>query len=169
MFMNTTQFVLSLLLLALLIGVAWSYYVNAQRMLQLRREMDTLQAQARAARAVAVLRNERTRAHLQLQSLEAHLAVTERLALSADELEMVDLNQKTIRNCVDALKHAGEWLGLPFDLEWVDMLERLPRLNALYRASLDNEAQEIDARSGDTQGMVDSVGYAVAANATPSS
>ena len=39
---------------------------------------------------------------------------------------------------VDALKNAGDWLGLPFDLEWIDVLQRLPRLNALYRASLDN-------------------------------
>ena len=145
--MNNTQFAISLLLLVVLIGVAVSYYVTAQRMLQMRLEMEKLQAQARAARASAILRNERTRCHLQLQTLEAQLETKDPLTLSAEELEMMDLNQKTIRKCVDALKNAGEWLGLPFELEWVDMLERLPRLNAAYRASLDNPGTVVDEPS----------------------
>ena len=52
----------------------------------------------------------------------------------------MDNHRKSIKECVDALKNAGDWLGLPFDLEWVDVLQRLPRLQALYRASLDNRA-----------------------------
>lgn len=151
--MNNPQFAISLLLIVLLVGVAVSYYITTQRMLQMRREMDKLQAKARVARASAILRNERARCHLELQSLEAQLTVNGRAELSPEELDMVDLNQQTIKNCVDALKRADEWLGLPFDLEWRDMLERLPRLNALYRASLDNSAQVMDATNPGASGL----------------
>lgn len=151
--MNNTQFAISLLLIVLLVGVAASYYITTRRMLQMRREMDKLQAKARVARASATLRNERARCHLELQSLEAQITVNERVDLSPEELDMLDRNQQTIKNCVDALKRADEWLGLPFDLEWRDMLERLPRLNALYRASLDNSAQAVDTINAGVPGV----------------
>ena len=136
--MNTTNLLIALLLFIALIGVAISHLWTKQKMLQMRRELDKLQAQSRAAHACSLLRKERARCHLQLQSLEAELTAHERTALSAEEIAAVDANRKTIKNCVEALKNAGDWLGVPFDLEWVDMLERLPRLNLLYRASLDN-------------------------------
>ena len=136
--MNTTNLLIALLLFIALIGVAISHLWTKQKMLQMRRELDKLQAQARAAHACSLLRKERARCQLQLQSLEAELTAHERTALSAAEIATVDAHRKTIKNCVEALKNAGDWLGIPFDLEWVDMLERLPRLNLLYRASLDN-------------------------------
>jgi len=136
--MNTIELLSASVVSALVLGVAVSNYSAKQKMLQMRRELDKLQAQSRAAHACSLLRKERARCHLQLQSLEAELTAHERTALSAAEIAAVDLNRKTIKNCVEALKNAGDWLGVPFDLEWVDMLERLPRLNLLYRASLDN-------------------------------
>lgn len=107
-------------------------------MLALRRELDKLQAQARSAHACTVLRNERARCHLELQALEAEIGTSGRIALSAEQIKTVEVNRATIKSCVETLKRAGDWLGLPFDLDWVDMLERLPHLDALYRSSLDN-------------------------------
>jgi hypothetical protein len=136
--MTVAQILIGSLLLTVLFGVGFSYYSNAQKMLSIRRELDKLQAQARSAHACSLLRNERARCHLELQSLEAELSTSGRTALSVDEIKRVELSRTTIKNCDEALKGAGDWLGLPFDLEWVDMLERLPHLDKLYRQSLDN-------------------------------
>jgi hypothetical protein len=129
---------MTFLLLAALFVVGFSYYSTRQRMLAMRRELDKLQAQARSAHACSLLRNERARCHLELQALEVEIGTRGSTALSAEQIKMVEVNCTTIKSCVEALKRAGDWLGLPFDLEWVDMLERLPHLDALYRASLDN-------------------------------
>jgi hypothetical protein len=142
--MTNTQTLLTFLFLAAMFAVGVSYYSTRQKMLSMRRELDMLQARARSAHACSVLRNERARCHLELQALEAEISASERTALSAEQIKMVEFNRTTIKNSVEALKRAGDWLGLPFDLEWVDMLERLPHLDALYRASLDHPVPVTD-------------------------
>jgi hypothetical protein len=49
---------------------------------------------------------------------------------------MVEVNREEIQNCVNALKKSGNWMGLPFDLEWQDMWDKLPQLRSLYRATV---------------------------------
>lgn len=142
--MTNTQTLITFLFLAALLAVGVSYYSTRQKMLSMRRELDMLQARARSAHACSVLRNERARCHLELQSLEAEIGASKCTALSAEQIKMVEFNRTTIKNSVEALKRAGDWLGLPFDLEWVDMLERLPHLNTLYRASLDHPVPVTD-------------------------
>lgn len=138
--MNTTLVLLSCFFFAALLGAGIFYYLTLQNLAHIRREVDRLQIQARAERASSMLRAERSRCQQELQALETDLGATHRSALSPQELTLVDNHRKSIKECVDALKSAGDWLGLPFDLEWMDVLQRLPRLNTLYRASLDNSA-----------------------------
>ena len=71
----------------------------------------------------------------------AALLASDQSALNPQEVSQVDATALEIKNCNQALKNAGDWMGLPFDLEWVDMLDKLPRLNALYRASLLDPSQ----------------------------
>jgi hypothetical protein len=138
--MNTTLVLLSSFFFAALLGVGIFYYLTLKNLAHIRREVDRLQIQARAERASGMLRAERSRCQQELQALETDLGATERAALTHQELTLVDNHRRSIKECVDALKNAGDWMGLPFDLEWVDVLQRLPRLQALYRASLDNGA-----------------------------
>ena len=49
---------------------------------------------------------------------------------------MVEVNREEIQNCVNALKQSGNWIGLPFDLEWQDMWDKLPQLKSLYRSTV---------------------------------
>jgi hypothetical protein len=49
-------------------------------------------------------------------------------------MAMVELNREEIQNCVNALKKSGNWMGIPFDLDWQEMWDKLPQLRALYRA-----------------------------------
>jgi glutathione S-transferase len=136
--MNVTLVLLIFFFLAAMLGAGFFYYLTLQNLAHIRHEVDRLQIQARAERASGMLRAERSRCQQELQALETDLGATERDALTPQELTLVDNHRKSIKECVDALKNAGDWLGLPFDLEWVDVLQRLPRLQALYRATLDN-------------------------------
>jgi len=138
--MNITLALLTFFFFAAVLGVGIFYYLTLQNLAHIRREVDRLQIRARAERASGMLRAERSRCQQELQALETDLGATERDALTPQELTLVDNYRESIKECVDALKSAGDWLGLPFDLEWVDVLQRLPRLQALYRASLDNQA-----------------------------
>jgi hypothetical protein len=151
--MNTTLVLLSSFFFAALLGVGIFYYLTLKNLAHIRREVDRLQIQARAERASGMLRAERSRCQQELQALETDLGATERAALTHQELTLVDNHRRSIKECVDALKNAGDWMGLPFDLEWVDVLQRLPRLQALYRASLDNgSATTVDDGSAQRDG-----------------
>ena len=138
--MNVTLVLLTCFFFAALLGAGIFYYLTLRNLAHIRREVDRLQIRARVERASGMLRAERSRCQQELQALETDLGMTERNALTPQELTLVDNHRRSIKECVDALKNAGDWLGLPFDLEWVDVLQRLPRLQALYRASLDNRA-----------------------------
>ena len=138
--MNVTLVLLTFFFFAAVLGAGIFYYLTLQNLAHIRREVDRLQIRARAERASGMLRAERSRCQQELQALETDLSATERDALTPQELTMVENHRTSIKECVDALKQAGDWMGLPFDLEWVDVLQRLPRLQALYRASLDNPA-----------------------------
>lgn len=144
--MNTTLVLLIFFFFAALLAAGIFYYLTLQNLAQIRREVERLRLQARAERASSMLRAERSRCQHALQALESDLAITERDQLTLEELADVDAHRASINLCVESLKLADDWLGLPFDSEWVDILQRLPRLQVLYRASLDN--------SGPAQGDV---------------
>jgi len=138
--MNLTLIILIFFFLAAVIAAAVFYYLTLQNLAAVKREVDKLRTQADDARASAVLRNERARCYQQLLALESSLQSQARESLSAEELAMVDINREEIRNCVDALKRSGNWMGLPYDLDWQDMGENLPALQKLYRVSVAQES-----------------------------
>jgi hypothetical protein len=61
--------------------------------------------------------------------------------LTPEELASIDQISKTIRTCIAELKKLGDWLGLPFDFEWTDILARVPKVNALYRKAIAIETE----------------------------
>ena len=139
--MNLTLVSLIFFFMLALIASAVFYYLSLQNLASIRREVDKLHAQATVARSSTMLRNERARCQQQLVGMEAALLASDQSALNPHEVSQVDATALEIKNCNQALKNAGDWMGLPFDLEWVDMLDKLPRLNALYRASLLDPSQ----------------------------
>ena len=138
--MNLTLIILIFFFLAAVITAAVLYYLTLQNLTAVKREVDKLRTQADDARASAVLRNERARCYQQLLALESGLQSQPRESLGAEELAMVDINREEIRNCVEALKRSGNWMGLPYDLDWQDMWENLPALQKLYRVTAVQEA-----------------------------
>ena len=138
--MNLTLIILIFFFLAAVITAAVLYYLTLQNLAAVKREVDKLRTQADDARASAVLRNERARCYQQLLALDSGLQSQPRESLGAEELAMVDINREEIRNCVEALKRSGNWMGLPYDLDWQDMWENLPALQKLYRVTAVQEA-----------------------------
>lgn len=134
--MNLTLVLLIFFFLAAVLGAAVFYYLTLQNLAAVKREVNKLRDQANDARASALLRNERARCYQQLLALEADIQTRQRDSLSNEETAMVELNREEIQNCVNALKKSGNWMGLPFDLEWQDMWDKLPQLKSLYRASV---------------------------------
>jgi len=151
--MNLTLVLLIFFFLAAVLGAAVFYYLTLQNLAAVKREVDKLRGQADDARASALLRNERARCYQQLMALEADITTGQRDRLSNEETAMVELNREEIQNCVNALKKSGNWMGLPFDLDWQDMWNNLPQLRNLYRATVMQQDYEPDAaRSANTAG-----------------
>ena len=134
--MNLTLVLLIFFFLAAVLGAAVFYYLTLQNLTAVKREVNKLRDQADDARASALLRNERARCYQQLKALEADIQTRQRDSLSNEETAMVELNREEIQNCVNALKKSGNWMGLPFDLDWQDMWDNLPQLRNLYRATV---------------------------------
>jgi len=82
------------------------------------------------------IRRERAFCQDKLAVLEASLSVNPRDSLTPEEVAAIDKIRKTVRTCIDELKSSGEWMGVPFDFEWNEILDRLPKVNLLYRSAL---------------------------------
>ena len=134
--MNLTLVLLIFFFLVAVLGAAVFYYLTLQNLAAVKREVNKLRDQADDARASALLRNERARCYQQLMALEADIQARQRDSLSNEEAALVELNREEIQNCVNALKKSGNWMGLPFDLDWQDMWNNLPQLKNLYRAAV---------------------------------
>jgi hypothetical protein len=162
--MNLTLVLLIFFFLAAVLGAAVFYYLTLQNLAAVKREVNKLRDQADDARSSALLRNERARCYQQLLALEADIQNRQRDSLSNEETAMVEVNREEIQNCVNALKQSGNWMGLPFDLEWQDMWDKLPQLKSLYRATVLRQDIELGAATSATTA---STGKPVAASDPP--
>ena len=133
--MDTVLVVLIFFFLLVLMGSAVFYYLSLQNLAQMKREMEAMKAGAAKSASSSAIRHERARCHQQLHQLETDLASTARETLTIEELSLIDYARDEIKKCTDALKHLNDWMGLPYDQEWVEMLKKLPCINTLYRAA----------------------------------
>ena len=162
--METVLVVLVLFFLLVLMGSAVFYYLSLQNLAQMKREMEALKAGAAKSASSSAIRHERARCHQQLQQLESELASTARETLTPEELSLIDYARDEIKKCTDALKHLNDWMGLPYDQEWVEMLKKLPCLNTLYRAAA---AAADAANTANAQAALAVAGPVAAAQASP--
>ena len=159
--MDTVLVFLIFFFLLVLMGSAVFYYLSLQNLAQLKREMDALKAGAAKSASSSAIRHERARCHQQLQQLESDLASTARETLTTEELSLIDYARDEIKKCTDALKQLNDWMGLPYDQEWVEMLKKLPCINTLYRAA----AAAAEAANAQAAMAVPQVGAAAPASA----
>jgi hypothetical protein len=135
--MDTALTVVILLLTLLLILIVLLYFFTQQGFRDVVARMGSggnIPAPTAApARSADSVRRERSVAHDQLVLLEADLSINPREALTNEEIESFESSRKSIKLCNAELKKMGQWMGLPFDLEWVEIQQRQPKLNELYR------------------------------------
>jgi hypothetical protein len=156
--MDTALIVVILLLTFLLVLVILLYFYTQQgfRDLVARIGQDAAAGQAQAgaskgARNPDAVRRERSVAHDKLVLLEAELSVNPRDALTPEDIETFESSRKTIKACNDNLKTMGNWLGLPFDLEWVEIQQRQPKLNELYRHFVEQTVEKAEQGQASAQ------------------
>ncbi len=123
--------VIVLLILALMCFLLYYFYIQ-QSLETMSRQLAHLQAVKVSDLGADLIRREKAHYQDQLLLLEADLARYQREFLSDEEWAAVDVAHRSIERCIEALKQSGDWLGLPFDLAWSDLLARLPKVIALY-------------------------------------
>lgn len=162
--MDTVLVVLVFFFLLVLMGSAVFYYLSLQNLAQMKLEMAALKEGAAKSASSSAVRHERARCHQQLQQLESELASTARETLTPEELSLIDYARDEIKKCTDTLKQLNDWMGLPYDQEWVEMLKKLPCLNTLYRAAA---AAADTANTANAQAALAVAGPVAAAQASP--
>ncbi len=132
--MNEGFLIVIMLLMVMLFCFVLFYFFTQQSLRQITTRLDTMQpARTTVRRSPDTIRRERAFCHDKLVVLEASLSVTPREELTAEEVDEIDRSRRVIKGCIDELKACGDWLGLPFDFEWTEILDRLPNVNVLYR------------------------------------
>ena len=140
--MDTAFLIVILLLMLLLICFLLFYFFTQQSLRDITARLNVaLQPVAPPKINCETIRRERAVAHDKLVLLEADLTNNPRNDLTPEELASIDQISKTIRICIAQLKKSGEWIGMPFDFEWTDILARLPKVNALYRKAIAVESE----------------------------
>ena len=103
-----------------------------------------MQKPERISRTPDAIRRERAYSHDQIVILEAQLITESREDLTETEMQEIDKARKKIKSCADELRAVGDWIGLPFDLEWNDILDRLPVVNRLYRKTIAAQTEALN-------------------------
>jgi hypothetical protein len=135
--MDTALTVVILLLTLLMVLIVLLYFFTQQGFRDVVARLGSTGAAPTASagptRSADSVRRERSVAHDQLVLIEADLSINPREDLTPEEIESFEACRKSIKLCNAELKKMGQWMGLPFDLEWVEIQQRQPQLNELYR------------------------------------
>ncbi|NDH52971.1 MAG: hypothetical protein EBY24_13465 [Betaproteobacteria bacterium] len=155
--MDFLTIALSVIVSVLLILVCMMmYFSHVQQIAQLNSaRLHRPHAEAAHHNSPDMVRRQRAQSFDQMLLLEADLTQHGRQTLTAEEIQAIDTARTTIIGCVDELKMGGDWMGVPFDLEWVELLERLPILKRLYLLA------ELAAMEADAAGIPQAAAKAV--------
>lgn len=133
--MGISILIIMLFLIGMLCFVLYHFFIQ-QSLRDINNRLALLQPVPPQKRNTETIRRERAHYHDQLTLLEADLVNNTRESLETFELQSIDKARQVIKNCIEELKLSGEWMGIPFDFEWTEILDRLPILNKLYRKSI---------------------------------
>ncbi len=138
-------FVIALLVVLLVLFLLF-YVVTQQDLRSIHARLVSMDPPARpeSQRSVEAVRLEKSAAHDKIVLLEADLATNPREALTPEELSTYEESRRIILARNMELKRMKDWMGLPFDLEWTDIQQRLPKVTGLYRQAV-TEATEQEA------------------------
>ena len=137
----------AMLLLVVVMGAA-IFVQQSGNLRELRDKLQSVQDEAKIRKNPDALRRERVAVLDPLLLLETQLSERDPLLLSEEELRLVFESRERIMAISQQLKAVEDWIGAPYDLEWFEYLERLPRIKTLYlNADLGDDAGSTTAGS----------------------
>jgi hypothetical protein len=104
-------------------------YAEIQARLREIRDAELCEQKANALRA------ERMAIMDPITMLEATIQSRSDKSLTEEELYQVEAGRTRIKAITDELMHNQQWLGAPYDLEWHEMLERIPLVRSAFLAA----------------------------------
>ena len=120
------------------------YFQTQQSFLEITKKLEGIQPPQNAARSSEAFKRELALNHDKLVVLEADITKNKRESLTEEELKTFDVARNQIKKCIAGLKANGDWVGIPFEYEWVEMIDRLPNVLFLYRkAEAEKQALEL--------------------------
>jgi len=121
-----------ILLSFLIVIVANTTNQQSQQLQAIYRRLRQLDGPAYVVEAPEELRKDRAAYLDRLTMLEIDLNQQGRTSLTEDEISKIELARFSIKGFNDKIVAAKDWMGAPFDLEWVEFLDRVPTLKRLY-------------------------------------
>jgi hypothetical protein len=138
-------------LFILLAGFLIFYFQTQQNFQEISEKLEEIQHPHASMLSAETLKRDLATHHDQLVLLEADISKNNRESLTEAELKTFDVARTHIKASIAGLKSSGEWVGVPFEYEWVEMLDRLPNVLRLYRKS---EADKKSLEIAQDQGVV---------------
>lgn len=141
--MNTALTLVTVLLVLLLMLMAVAllmYYTTQQDLKNVSARLQSLEP-PKPARSADLVRRERLAAYDKLVMLEASFSTEPREELSPEDIANFEEARRAFKACNAELQRMQDWMGPPYDLDWPDAMQRLPRLMALYRQAVEQAEQ----------------------------
>lgn len=136
-------------LFILLAGFLIFYFQTQQSFQEISKKLEEIQYPQTSTRSSEALKRELALQHDKLVVLEADITKNKRESLTEEELKIFDVARHQIKASISGLKANGDWVGIPFQYEWVEMLDRLPNVLNLYRkAEAEKQALELAQENG---------------------
>ena len=136
--------------LIVLVIIVQQFHQNRQYAEIQARLREIRDAELREQKANA-LRAERTALMDPITMLEATVQSRADRSLTDEELYQIEVARTRIKAISDELMHNQQWLGVPYDLEWHELIERIPTVReAFLAANFSPPQQELPAGDAPT-------------------
>lgn len=133
-------------LFILLAGLLIFYFQTQQSFKEITDKLEAMEHPQNGARSTETLKRDLALHRDVLFVLEADISKNKRASLAEEELKKFDVARHHIKASIAGLKVNGDWIGLPYDYEWVEMLDRIPNVLSLYRkAEAEKQSQELQS------------------------
>jgi predicted membrane protein len=147
--------VIFLVTLVIIVIIAQQIQQNAQYRVIQQRLQDIHEAEMRETKARS-LRQDRSQIISQLESLETLLQSQSVTALTEEDAMIIDQLRTKVKHINDEITSLRQWIGAPFDFEWTEILERVPKMRSLFLAYNFSDQQSMIAAPSDAQSSAQS-------------
>ena len=136
---------IAILVIILIIIIAALHAQQSNQLREIQYKLEQIQEhETKALRSPDALRHKRTDFIESLMIIESELQSGRRTQVSDEEFQNFELTRPEIMDINEQLKTLDAWLGPPFDLDWVEILARLPTLQSL-RTQREFQTEDVPA------------------------